>query len=121
MDTARLHTRPIAVIAGGYEAVPLVVVGGRPREGAVERTLINQIDGTRTIAELAALCDLSAREVLHLVTGMVLEGAVEIATASSIRGTSVAMREVAPPPGGFVDFADVMEELELLDASGTDD
>lgn len=66
--------------------------------------------------ELAAACGLTAREVFHFVTGWVLEGKVEIAGASSIRGTSVATRGEATD-ADYVDFSDVMEELE---ASGTD-
>jgi hypothetical protein len=117
------HTQPIAVIAGGYEAVPLRLSGQSapyPVRGGVEALLFSRIDGATTIAELATACGLTAREVLHLVTGMVLEGRVEIANASSIRGTSVVVRaeSLEPQANDYVDFSDVMEELE---ASGTDD
>jgi hypothetical protein len=117
MNTSSLptHTQPIAVIAGGYEAVPLKVAGASARDG-VEAALFARIDGATTIAELASACGLTAREVLHLVTGWVLEAKVEIAGASSIRGTTTALREAANVE--YVDFSDVMEEVA---ASGTDD
>ena len=118
-------TRPIAIVAGGVDAVPVVADWGALgrghdaslRDGSIESFLFERIDGTRTIAELAALCALSPREVLHLVTAMVLEGAVEIVAASSVRATKVAARSDAPPAGDFVDFSDVLEEVELEAAS----
>ena len=112
--TTSIHTQPIAVIAGGYEAVPLRIAGTNAREG-VESSVFAKLDGATTIAEIASACGLTAREVLHLVTGWVLEGKAEIVTASSIRGTSVAFKG----PQDFVDFSDVMQELEL-ESSGTE-
>ncbi len=110
-------TQPIAIVAGGVDAVPVVVEGATAREGSIEAFLLARIDGCRTIAELAVLGGLTPREVLHLVTGMVLQGAVEIVSHSSVRASIVAPRidpraEPAAPEGDFIDFSDVLEEVE---------
>lgn len=120
-----LSTQPITLVEGGVDAIPVPLGTTTAPAGSVEEFLLSRIDGFRSIAELAVLSGLTPREALHLVAGMVIEGAVAIASRSPLRDSETFRRvdpRVEPPsPDGeffeFVDFADVFEELELETSS----
>jgi hypothetical protein len=113
-----IPTQPLPLVDVDVDAVPVLVEGAAVRRGSVEAFLVSKIDGVRTIAQLAVLAALSSREVLHLVAGMVHEGSVEIGPSRSTQSSTVRRRidpaaEPSLPLHGFVDFADIFEELEI--------
>ncbi|MEO7093632.1 MAG: hypothetical protein ABI175_10305 [Polyangiales bacterium] len=112
-----IPTQPLPLLDVDVAGVPVLVEGAAARRGSVEAFLMSKIDGVRSIAEIAVLASLSPREVLHLVAGMVHEGSVDIGQSrrsqSSVRRRIDPAAEPSLPLHGFVDFADIFEELDL--------
>lgn len=112
-----IPTQPLPLLDVDVAGVPVLAEGAAARRGSVEAFLMSKIDGVRSIAQLAELASLSPREVLHLVAGMVAEGSVEIGphrrASSTVRRRIDPRAEPSLPLHGFVDFADIFEELEI--------
>ena len=113
-----IPTQPLSLTDVDVEAVPALVEGAAARRGSIEAFLMSKIDGARSIAELGVLASLSPREVLHLIAGMVFEGSVEITSRRAARASTTRRRidpraEPSLPLHGFVDFADIFEELDI--------
>ncbi len=109
-----IPTQPIPLIEVDLRAIPVLVANAPSVRGSVEALLTFHIDGSRTLTELAPLAGLTAREVLHVVAGMVTDGLVLMtARPSSIPAPSPRLIATPLPHQAFIDFADVLEEVEL--------
>jgi hypothetical protein len=106
-----IATQPIPFVDLDVETIPVRLATSPARLDTLEAVLLSQINGIRSIADLAVVVELSTRETLHILAGMVTDGTIKM-TARKTRKSTLP----PPPPGpeaGFVDFADVFEELGI--------